>query len=157
MQDNISIEERLVQLTPPHFSYCSLCAGTLLKYEMKPIQCSQCPFSAQLKPLLENHISSVHGVKNDLTCDKCGKLFAAKGTVKRHIITVHEGRKDFKCNICGKSFSTKQYLTVHYSKKHLYCQECNDLLTDEDALHKHNLKNHRVKYQKTLAKIWKNQ
>ena len=50
--------------------------------------------------------------------------------------------KKHNCIFCDQNFDSLEELQCHYSKKHIYCQECNDLLTDEDALHKHNLKEH---------------
>ena len=32
-----------------------------------------------------------------------------------------------------------------------YCQECNNLLTDEDALHKHNLKEHSAMLKDVIS------
>ena len=31
---------------------------------------------------------------------------------------------------------------MHYSEKHIYCSQCNELVTDEDALQKHNIRQH---------------
>ena len=45
---------------------------------------------------------------------------------------------------CDTNLDSIEELKLHYTTKHIYCRECNDLLTDEDALHKHNLKEHGV-------------
>ena len=52
------------------------------------------------------------------------------------------GQKKHNCIFCDLNFHFFEELQFHYSKEHIYCQECNELLTDEDALHKHNLKEH---------------
>ena len=50
--------------------------------------------------------------------------------------------KKHNCIFCDLNFHFFEELQFHYSKEHIYCPECNDLLTDEDALHKHNLREH---------------
>ena len=52
------------------------------------------------------------------------------------------GQKKHNCIFCDQNFHLLEELQFHYSKEHIYCKECNDWLTDEDALHKHNLKEH---------------
>ena len=51
-------------------------------------------------------------------------------------------QKKHNCIFCDQNFHLLEELQFHYSKEHIYCPECNDLLTDEDALHKHNLREH---------------
>ena len=70
-----------------------------------------------------------------------------------HMIDLHNELKEneagenshhnkHNCIFCDLNFHFFEELQFHYSKEHIYCQECNDLLTDEDALHKHNLREH---------------
>ena len=69
-----------------------------------------------------------------------------------HMVDYHNELKDkeeqgpskHNCIFCDLNFPSLEELQLHYSQKHIYCQECNDFLTDEDALHKHNLKEHSV-------------
>ena len=46
--------------------------------------------------------------------------------------------------MCDTDFNSTEDLKIHYSEKHIYCQQCNDFLTDEDAFQKHNLQEHNV-------------
>ena len=44
--------------------------------------------------------------------------------------------------MCDTDFNSQEVLSLHYSDKHVYCKLCQDFLTDEDALQKHNLREH---------------
>ena len=67
-----------------------------------------------------------------------------------HMVSVHNELKEklnqdlhkHNCIYCDTNYSSLENLKTHYSAEHIYCKECNEVLTDEDALHKHNLKEH---------------
>ena len=78
-----------------------------------------------------------------------------------HMVSVHNALKEklnqnlhkHNCIYCDTNFSSLENLKTHYSTEHIYCKECNELLTDEDALHKHNLKEHGVAIPKDISKV----
>ena len=67
-----------------------------------------------------------------------------------HMVRYHNEQKEevkfikHNCIMCDTDFNSIEDLKVHYSEKHIYCQQCNDFLTDEDAFQKHNLQEHNV-------------
>ena len=84
-------------------------------------------------------------------CQNCSLSFDTFELFCEHMLDSHNELKEkeengqhnkHNCIFCDLNFHFFEELQSHYSKKHIYCQECNELLTDEDALHKHNLKEH---------------
>ena len=66
-----------------------------------------------------------------------------------HMLSEHNeyhGEEDlldkFNCILCDTNYNSDKDLKMHYSEKHIYCCQCNELLTDEDALQKHILRQH---------------
>ena len=85
-----------------------------------------------------------------MKCENCALSFNTFEMFCDHMVSVHNALKEklnqdlhkHNCIYCDTNFSSLENLKTHYSTEHVYCKECNELLTDEDALHKHNLKEH---------------
>ena len=85
-----------------------------------------------------------------MKCMVCALSFDTFEMFCAHMTSVHNEleQKEEKelnkhnCIMCDTDFISIEELHAHYSEKHIYCQHCNELLTDEDALQKHNIQEH---------------
>ena len=85
-----------------------------------------------------------------MTCMVCAITLDSFEMYCEHMLRDHNEQKEEvkvpkqNCIMCDTDFNSNEELKVHYSEKHIYCQQCNDFLTDEDAFQKHNLQEHNV-------------
>ena len=86
-----------------------------------------------------------------MTCSVCALHFDTFDLFCSHMLDTHNklreqgGEKNlnkYNCIMCDTDFNSNEDLNMHYSHKHVYCHQCKDFLTDEDALQKHNIKEH---------------
>ena len=66
--------------------------------------------------LLREHLSRVHGKKQEFSCHLCGKDYRTYSGLHLHVQT-HKG-KSFTCNFCGLKFAYKCSLKTHIKKIH---------------------------------------
>ena len=85
-----------------------------------------------------------------MTCMVCAISLDTFEMYCEHMVRYHNEQKEevkvpkHNCIMCDMDFNSDEDLKVHYSEKHIYCQQCNDFLTDEDAFQKHNIQEHDV-------------
>ena len=82
--------------------------------------CSFCPYVANSKPALAQHVKKTH-IKDDKVeehqCRYCEHKTALKRNLKLHEESIHEGRKH-KCAECGKIYSHERGLRKHTLNEH---------------------------------------
>ena len=85
-----------------------------------------------------------------MTCMVCAITLDSFEMYCEHMVRYHNEQKEevkfikHNCIMCDTDFNSNEDLKVHYSEKHIYCQQCNDFLSDEDAFQKHNIQEHDV-------------
>ena len=85
-----------------------------------------------------------------MTCMVCAITLDTFEMFCEHMVSAHNEHKEdvrvnkHNCIMCDTDFNSIEALKIHYMEKHIYCQQCNDFLTDEDAFQKHNLQEHNI-------------
>uniref|UniRef100_A0A0K8TK27 C2H2-type domain-containing protein n=1 Tax=Lygus hesperus TaxID=30085 RepID=A0A0K8TK27_LYGHE len=119
----------------------------------KPLICSWCSATFNLKSSLHIHIKVTHPAQKDafeqqrkepekLNCPVCGKTFPKECTLQQHMRSLH-GEKPWQCTVCSKTFTTKYFLRkhkrIHTGETPYECGICHKVFTFQQSYHKHML------------------
>ena len=107
--------------------------------------CDICKVTFQTQKTLKVHIRLHHTEEKFYPCDQCSQLLSSKHSLERHM-EIHEVKK---CNICKKTFTgranLKNHMLGHTAKKMHPCNECDNLFSSSQSLHRHTKSKHHPK------------
>ncbi|XP_060867315.1 gastrula zinc finger protein xFG20-1-like [Metopolophium dirhodum] len=82
--------------------------------------------------------------KAELVCQHCCRNFSSKPLLHQHIASVHIGVRPYTCNICGYATavasSLKLHQRLHTGEKPFACDECGFRTADHNTLRKHKMR-----------------
>lgn len=140
------ISDTLTEHRPHHIAYVAKKTGprkyvNLPKHESCPICGKKYAATRKRHILIQQHIESVHELKNDFKCDICEKSFYTQHKLKRHMkrhfrndqcyvcrnrvdnikehYEIYHSNLKHTCEICFKKFQTSYYLQRHIRSNHL--------------------------------------
>ena len=109
----------------------------------KKFYCAVCNAALLSKSALKNHEQIFHSaLVEQHSCD-CGKVFASKIKLCQHRITVHQ-KGNFPCPSCDKTYTVKSSLHKHIIKNHkmkVPCEICGKMFASGMFMNKH-MKSH---------------
>ena len=96
-------------------------------------------------------------IESSARCHICNMHFLNPGTLSAHMKLVHAKTEKFSCDYCGMEFSAQAFLRAHEKthfikkeekKRFFLCKVCIQSFKSDDALKKHQAKDHNIKIYK---------
>ena len=107
------------------------------------IPCIICKKNYKTKPNLKEHIQNIHRRKVfHCHFGKCNKSFLEQETFNNHLKTIHNVRESGKCDVCGKYFVDYRKKNRHVRSVHnsfdleVECKFCKKRFSTRFALKK---------------------
>lgn len=134
---------------------------SMLKTDIKNLQCSKCTQACTELEALKTHLTSAHGIKFHLAdsllvpfrvddglyeCVKCNDSFKSFTALSKHT-NLHYS--NFVCDSCGSVFYCYRTMQNHINRMHkeVRCTICNMKFKTMSAKDKHLRTTHKVKYK----------
>ncbi|XP_073812553.1 uncharacterized protein isoform X2 [Musca autumnalis] len=90
-----------------------------LSEEEKQFKCDECGKRYGSKPLLDDHVRTIHMEKYVKICDICGMVLRKQDAFERHMVKHSDKPITYKrCEICGTRFIHERALRSHMALKH---------------------------------------